>query len=278
MLLVFVLSVRSFGQELVRKEIPRTKEKEIKVSIELSFGSVVVSKGRSDMILIAEYSKGEKEHQELKIEYEVDRDRGELSIRSKDHSRFWGSSSESDRKGDQTWILQFSDEIPISLDIELGAGRGEFDLTDLRVKSLNISSGASSVDILCNAPNKVTAERVVIGSGVSKLTASNLSNLNFRKLSFSGGVGSYRLDFGGSLQRSGDVQLEVGLGAITVSIPEEIPAQIRYEDNWLSSVDFDPTFSRTRKGVIESQTYASSQQRLTIQIESGLGSVKVRSR
>jgi hypothetical protein len=144
------------------------------------------------------------------------------------------------------------------------------------VKDIKISTGASSVTMKCSKPNSIFADDISIESGVSKFTATNLSNLNFRHLKFSGGVGSYKLDFDGKLRQSADVQIEVGLGSINVYIPKTIPAKLVYDDNWLSSFKLDDDFEKTRGGVYETNDFQdAASRRLTIRVESGLGSVRV---
>lgn len=276
--LSFLLFVPLFGQETIRKEIPRTNEKELRVSLELSFGTVILTRGKKDLLFSAEYPKNEKESNDLKIEYQVENNRGELTVRSKDKSRFWKGWKDDDKGREQKWVLELTEDIPIHLDVELGAGKGDLDVTGLRLKKLDISLGASSLDLVCSEPNKERIEKVVISSGVSRFQASGVSNLNFERFSFSGGVGSYRLDFDGRLQQNCIAKIEVGLGSIVINLPEELPARILYDDNFLSTIDLDPIFSRVKKGEFESPTYSSSQKRLTIQVESGLGSVKVRSK
>jgi len=113
---------------------------------------------------------------------------------------------------------------------------------------------------------------------VSKFTATDLCNTNFRKLKFSGGVGSYRLDFGGRLQHDASAKIEVGLGSVNVSVPKRLAAKLLYETSFFSSFDLDDDFVKTKSGVYETEDYKDSENALTIQIESGLGSVKVRRR
>jgi hypothetical protein len=143
---------------------------------------------------------------------------------------------------------------------------------------MKVSSGASSVDMFCDQLNSITAESIEIESGVSKFTATNLANMNFRKLKFSGGVGAYKLDFGGKLRQDADAQIAVGLGAVTVILPSDIQARVLYDDNWFSSFDLDGNFNHRKSGEYETEGYMSGSPSLSIRIESGLGSVRVRRR
>lgn len=278
----------AFAFDLLRREVVRTTEKSVDVKLEAAFGNVILSKGDPDKIVVAEYWRTETEKQKLHLYYDVRGERGKLQIEIKETSRHGSKNQVSvwkEMKGehgdleDRQWNLQFSDAIPMSYDIELGAGKGDFDFTGLKVRDLKLSSGASAVEFRMDEPNEVECDDVTIESGVSKFTGSNLSNLNFQKLKFSGGVGAYKLDFGGELQRSASVDVEVGLGAVTLYVPREIPARIISDESWFSSLDVDDAFERTRKkSVYETADFSTSRKTLTIRVESGLGSVRVRSR
>lgn len=278
----------SLGLDLLRREVVRTTENFVDVKLEAAFGNVTLAKGDPDKIVVAEYWRSEKEKQKLSWDYSMRGNRGKLRIEIKETSRrdseidasLW-KEMKGERKNleDREWNLQFSGAVPMSYDLELGAGRGNFDFTGLKVEGLKLSTGASSVEFRMDEPNDVACDHVTIESGVSKFTGTNLANLNFRKLKFSGGVGSYKLDFGGTLQQSANVDVEVGLGAITLIIPHDTPARIISDESWFSSLDVDDVFERTRKkNVYETPDFGNSNKSLTIRVESGLGSVRVRSR
>lgn len=263
------------GLEITRKDIARTTEKEVRADIEAAFGSIVIAKGERDKIVSAEFRQ-ENESRSPYVDYRLRGNRGELKIET-DHedSRWWGR-----KKGERKreWILKFTDAVPIDLNIEFGAGQGEIDLTGLQVQKLSVSSGASSVELTCDEPNRIVAGHVEIESGVSKFDARNLANLNFEKMSFSGGVGAYKLDFGGKLQQDAKIKVEVGLGAVTIYIPRETAARVEFEDHWFAEFDVDDGLKKVKKGVYETDNYQRAKARLTFELEAGLGSVKVRQR
>ncbi len=274
--------------DLLRREIARTNERYVDIKLETAFGTVILSKGERDKIVVAEYWRSEKMKQKLSMDYETRGDRGRLDIEIKESSwrddahevgSWQETKSERGSHEENEWYLKFSDAIPMSYDIELGAGRGKFDFTGLKVRDLKISAGASSVQMRVGEPNAEQCERVEIESGVSKFVGTDLCNLNFKRLRFSGGVGAYKLDFGGTLQESATVDIEVGLGAVTVIVPRETATRVISDDSWFSTLDVDEAFEQTRrKGVYETASFSTSDRTLTIKVESGLGSVKVRTR
>lgn len=272
---VVALSEPAPAQELLRREVAASDVRELNATIDLSFGHVSLKRGNTDKIAVIEYTKPKASESDLECRYSAAGGVGSLVIRSEEEEGFWDRGSDKEQR---EWSIELTDQIPVLLHFELGGGDGDIDLTGLKVRTLNLSAGASSIRLECNEVNRIKAEFIEIESGVSKLTAHNLCNINFDRMAFSGGVGSYRLDFGGTFTRNATVTIEVGLGAVTVSLPEDLPARIKHDDSWFSSFDLDGNFLKKSKGVYESAAFASADQRLVIAIESGLGTVKVHQR
>lgn len=271
----------------VHREIKKSDEKEVQVKIESSFGSVNIEKGDKNKIVRVYYRKKEKDRQpNLNIDYSVRKGTGELFLEMHPEGAEVRSSDDGDRgvhvnadvnfNADE-WYVELIEGIPLSLDIELGAGKSNFDFTGLTINDLSISTGASSSKLSFDEMNPGEIKRLKIESGVSKFVAHNLNNANFRMLEFEGGVGSYYLDFGGDLKREVKADINVGLGAMTLAIPRNIGVKIKYEDSWLSNLSLDDDeFVRKKKGVYESENYSDAEGKMEISIESGLGSVKIK--
>lgn len=288
LLLITAGTVAAPQQEVLRREISRTSEREVVVTLDASFGTLNILKGGREKIVAAEYRRNEDDKRQLEMFYEISDGRGELDINISDDKKHrsrqstsisWEEMKSSHNSSDERELTaRFTDAVPITFKIGVGAGKGDFDLTGLQVKNLRVSAGASSAELRCDEPNAIVCESVTIESGVSKFYAKDLSNLNFRKLKFSGGVGAYTLDFAGKLRQNATADVEVGLGTITVYIPKDLPARIVTDDSWFSSVDIDDAFEKTRKNTYETEDYARSEHSLTLKIGSGLGSIKVRVR
>ncbi len=263
------------------KEIGRTTEKEIKVNISSAFGTVIIGRGESGKILLAESAPEKGGAGPMEITYAVRNRIGFLDVKlgnenvEKDGKSYAIHLERFDRG---KWYLRFSDAVPISFEVDLGVGRGDFNLTGLDVKDFNLSTGASDVSLAFDEPNRGRIENLNIESGVSKFDARNLSNANFRHLHFQGGMGSYTLDFGGVLNNEVDVDVEVGLGLLTILVPEDIGARVRYERSWVSRLDCDRDFQSDGEDSYISDNYHRAAGRMNISIDSGLGSIKVRRR
>jgi hypothetical protein len=260
------------------KKIPLGSEKELKVTIEGGLADIFVSRGTASSILDAERATDESGTGRGDIRYSARDGVGYVSIdlspegkdsEGKKKHKSWNLESTS-------WNLRYTDAIPISFDIELGLGEGDIDMSGLNVKDFDLSTGASSVRLAFNEPNRNVIENMTIEAGLSKFRAMGLGNANFKHLRFEGGVGRYSLDFSGALKNEVDVDAEVGLGTLTITIPSNIGARILYEKNWICEFDVDPDFVRQSDTEYQTDNYASARGKINLRVEAGFGSVRIR--
>ncbi len=267
----------------INKEIKRTAEKNVDLKLESAFGSLNVAKGESNKVVSVYYSSDKKgKKPKLDIRYKASGENGDLQIGlTPEKSEKKEDGSVSVNAGDfnfeyDVWYIKLSNEIRYDVDAELGAGKSVFNFSGIPISNLSVQSGASSTKIIFDEPNKTEIKNFKIETGVSKFSGENLGNANFRRMKFSGGVGSYYLNFGGKLKNEADVDIEVGLGSITIVVPKNIGAMIKYEDNWLSNIKLGDGFKMQRKGVYKTENYNETEGKLNIYVEASLGSVKVR--
>lgn len=258
------------------REIGRTTEREVKVVISSTFGHVRIGRGEPGMIVATE-TPGDASSP-VHLSYTIRNRVGYLDItlgEGSSNGEKRGSFHVSNLEGG-TWNLRFGSGIPISFDIEQGVGKGEYDLSGLQVRDFTLNSGASDVVLSFNEPNPEVIENISIESGVSRFSGLHLGNANFKRFRFQGGVGSSSLDFSGGLNREVDVDLELGLGALTILVPEETGARVFYDEGWMSKIDYDRDFTKVDDTQYASENYGSARGRMNIRIEAGLGRVKLR--
>lgn len=274
--LLFAAQVHAQEQPPVR-EIGRTTEREVSVVLSSSFGRVVVMRGESEKILIVT-NRNEPSVSSPAIQYAIRNRTGyiDLNLGEVDEAAHEvGGNTPPPKSSRGPWELRFSPSVPISFDIELGVGRGDFDLSGLQVKDFNLSTGASDVNVSFDEPNQAVIENMNIESGLSKFAAKNLGNANFRHLRFQGGVGSYTLDFGGGMTSEVDVDIEIGLGFLTIVIPPSVGARVFYEKSWMSSIEVAEDFRTTGDNTYTSDNYTSVAGRMNIRLDSGAGNVRI---
>ena len=261
------------------KKIPLGNEKELKATIEGGLADITIARGTASTLLDAEMAMDDNESPRGTVDYSS---RGGIGYVSVDlNPDEW--KDEKGRKKERhlsvhssTWKLLYTAAVPISFDIELGLGEADIDMSGLNVKDFDLSTGASSVRLAFNEPNKNTIETMTVEAGLSKFKAMGLGNANFRRLHFEGGVGKYTLDFHGNLKKEVDVDAEVGLGSLTIVIPSNIGARIIYEKNWICDLDIDRDFAEQGDDTYQTSNYATAAGRINLHVEAGFGGVNIR--
>jgi len=112
----------------------------LEAHIEFGAGDLRID-GRSDEMFNADY-KYAFSIREPKIKYEVKGSTGELLVRDIERKVTLGLG------GFETeWMLSFSPDIPIEIDIDFGAGTGRLNLADLDIEGLDLDLGAGSANV-----------------------------------------------------------------------------------------------------------------------------------
>lgn len=167
------------------------------------------------------------------------------------------------------WDLRLGAQ-PMSLEINAGAYKGEFDLGGLALTSLSVNDGAADVTVNFSEINPEKMSLLTYKTGASNVTLKNLANANFVSLVFESGAGNYTLDFGGDLQRDGSVSIRSGMSNLTLVIPEGLAATVKVNGG-LSNVQFPSGWSQSG----DLYTQAGEGAALAIVIEMGAGNVQV---
>ncbi len=109
------------------------------------------------------------------------------------------------------WALKLGNS-PMRLAVTAGAYRGTYELGGLSLQKLSIKDGASKTTVNFSAPNPSQMESLTYQTGASSVTLTGLGDANFKKMEFTGGAGSFTLDFSGALRSDGSVTIKAGVG------------------------------------------------------------------
>lgn len=156
-------------------------------------------------------------------EPELDRTASSLKISQGKASNI-GGFNVNDIKNE--WTLKFSEYVPLNLSIDAGAYTGLMDFTNIPLRSLVIHDGASDNTIQFGAPNPSRMERFAYTTGASTVKLEGLGNTNCDKITFTGGAGTYTLDFTGSMQRDMKVKIDAGVSTIRIVVPDGIKVEV----------------------------------------------------
>src|SRR4030042_1955387 len=167
------------------------------------------------------------------------------------------------------WNLSLG-ESPMSLTIKAGAYEGTIELGGLSIHKLDVTDGASKVNLSFAKPNLIEMTELKYTTGASTVSLTGLADANVSDLTFNGGAGSYTLDFGGKLQHDMNVTIESGVSSITVIIPEGTNALV-ITDNGLSSVNTSGSWQQNGNNY----QLAGTGSTITIYVKLGAGSLRL---
>jgi predicted small secreted protein len=114
--------------------------KSVRAHLVMGAGELNVS-GAADALMEANFSYNVKDWKP-KVDYEVNGDKGELSVRQ--------GSGEGVRLGAgarNEWDVRLNDEVPTDLRVEMGAGESDLDLDSLALTGLDLQMGAGKTRV-----------------------------------------------------------------------------------------------------------------------------------
>jgi hypothetical protein len=168
--------------------------------------------------------------------------------------------------------LALSDRIPMDLDLELGAVRTDLELGGLRLRSLQLSTGASETDLRVSTPNPVGMTSLEFEVGAASLEATDLGRLNVETVTVEAGVGEVRLDFGGLQRPETRVRVEMGLGSLEIRIPSDVGIYLT-RSTFLAPLDA-PGLVREGEAYV-SPGWEASPVKVYVELEAALGRLSI---
>jgi len=251
------------------KIVERQGETSLLALVEFGAGSLELHKGPPDMLLDATVTYDRK-YVDVYLDYSRRSDRGILEL-----------VSDVDIDGrvhklTNEWNVGLNPEIPLELELEVGAAEARIDCSDLSLTRLDMDIGAADAEVWWDRPNPERLEEITIDCGAASLHMEGLGFANFEYLDFDGGMGSFELDFTGSWRQSAEADIDIGMGSLEVIIPEDIGVRIETDGSFLPSVDVDRHIREIDDNLYETANYENAEIQLNIRVQIGMGSVDVR--
>lgn len=201
---------------------------------------------------------------------EVTRDEDSVAIKQGSQKGISGLGTDIDN----TWNLHLG-AAPIRLKVTAGAYEGTYDLSGLTLLGLSIKDGAAKTQVIFNSPNPGQIDRFTYGTGASTVTMAGLANANFKNMEFTGGAGSYSLDFSGDLRTDASVRVEAGVGTVVLRVPKQTAASVTVSGS-LTDVDVEgPWSSAGKTHSTPAAAGKGSGKMLTITVDMSVGSLKL---
>lgn len=271
-LLWFVLILLAFRITFAQNRVYQetiTDEKELKVRLNFAGGRIDVVKTNDPVVYRLTLCGTSNEVQPV-IRYNrsgttgyltFDLEKGNISVF--DESPF-------------CWKLELTSQIPVIFQADIGAGKGQMDFTDIRLRESQLNFGASSMKVSFNAPNRERMRQFTVHAGLAKVKMFGLQYANMEKMEFNGGIGSYVLNFEGLIRQTSSVQINLGVGKMLMEIPSSANIALQMEKNYLTSFSLDKDlFVEKTEGTFFSKQYSAELPQMLIRMNAGVGKVSI---
>ncbi len=180
-----------------------------------------------------------------------------------------------DRHGDKTmpaFALSLSPDVPLALDLHLGAVESDVELGGLPLTRLHYETGASDTHLHFSRPNPEPCDELWLQAGAAEFDAQEIANSNCSRVRFQGGVGEVTLDFGGTWRRNMTATVEVGIGTLNLKLPRDVGVSVHL-NRFLAS--FDAAGFTKHGDMYYSANYDRARYRLTMNLNASLGGIDV---
>jgi hypothetical protein len=171
--------------------------------------------------------------------------------------------------------LELGRQKPIALTIETGASEFDLDLGGIPLSRLMVRQGAGKFEVGFSAPNPEPMQLLDVSCGAAGIALKNLANANFSEMRLSGGAAGYELDFGGTLSRDAQVNIETGMSGVELTVPASTAARVVAETT-LGSVDVGDGFTKREGTFFTEGALGEGAPVLTIRAGVRLGSLRLR--
>lgn len=126
------------------------------------------------------------------------------------------------------WSLRFSQEVPLTLEVEAGASDAHLDLSDLQVKRLRLQTGASAVEVTMPSAAGQTKASIEAGAASVRLhvpegvaarirAKGGLSEIKIDRNRFPRGPQGYQSPDFDSAEHRVEIDLQTGVGSVEIS-------------------------------------------------------------
>ncbi|MGD0426399.1 MAG: toast rack family protein [Candidatus Acidiferrales bacterium] len=200
------------------QEVSLQGAQSVTANIDIPSGSLDVAGGASQL-LNANFDYHEYDGAPH-VEYSVSGGRGDLSITQENKAHVRLAIARND------WQLRFADNVPLEMNVQIGAGSSNLRLQGLNVKSLDVQAGVGQMNLDLTGPRKSDLH-VDIHGGVGSAIISLPIEVGVR-VHASGGIGSvsphgltregddYVNDVLGKTPATIDLTIEGGIGSISL--------------------------------------------------------------
>ena len=212
----------------------------VRADIHMGVGEIEISGGASEL-MEAQFTFNIDEL-EPRVSYDISGTTGRLTV---EHRRVEGFPLGEYKDVRSEWELIFNDDVPMDMTLSLGAARGDIDLREMALSSLNLEVGAGDADLW-------------------------LGDSPLRNLDIEVGAGRLTLDMIANWERDLDAEITGGVGKLTIYLPSDVGVIVDVE---LGIAAVDARGLRKDGNKYTNDAYGEADVTLRLEIEGGVGDI-----
>jgi hypothetical protein len=163
--------------------LDRQGAKTLRASLKLGAGQITL-RGGATHLFEGNFQYGPA-YEKPSIDYQVSGGAGELEVTQHQIATVFGDSG-------NEWTLRFADDMPLELNIDLGAGKEDLQFRNMALRKLELNVGAGRVDVDLTGDRKNDLDAEIKG-GVGEASIRLPKNVGV-SVRASGGIGSIDTD------------------------------------------------------------------------------------
>lgn len=175
-------------------------------------------------------------------------------------------------RGEGEMQLELSPDVAMDLSLEFGAVRATLDLGGLTLSGLDLETGASQSTVSFSRPTRGRIRTAQFEVGAADFVAEGLGNLRADRIDLEAGVGDLTLDFSGEWVDDMEVDVDIGLGALEIRIPEGVGVRLE-KDSFLTRID--AAWMNRDGDVYQSDDWGTAEHRISIDVSAAFGRIEV---
>lgn len=249
------------------RAIPLDGAETAAVDVRFGGGELVLSSGADDQLFSGRFIYN-VEPWTPDVTFEDER----LTVEQGGDEDAWGFPSGNVGDIRNEWTLEFTPQIPLAMDLKMGAGKGTLDFSGLQITELDIDMGAGDFEVRFDEPNQAEMRRLTLDAGASKLRVQGIGNAGPEHVTVQGGAGDITLDFTGDWPDSADIDITAGVGTLALRLPDDVGVEVDIEGG-LSDIEA-PDFTEQPQGYVN-DAYETAERQLHIEVKLGIGRVSL---
>ena len=247
----------------------------MEVEIEFSLGELSIERGNPDKAVTGFINYNEEFFRPT-FSFKSTGDQAYFRLRTLTHNERWGFRDVVKWGGEEMkgpkGELYFTTEVPLDVNIDCGLASTQVDLGHLKVADFKLDNGLGKATVNFSTRNGTRLRRVCIDNGLGELVVQRISNARTDRLKIDCGLGAAEIDFSGEEYHDMDLDVNVGLGSVTIRVPEGYNVELEAEESFLSSISTDG-LRKSGRNMYRSRHYDPRKPTLRINASIGLGSI-----